>query len=558
MRLNKAKLKTIFSSPLFIFALASLVGGIIFIVFYGFSCLNPQNTNWLLTSSIDLKQHYIGWQFFRGASWAFPVGVIKSLAYPFGLPVTYMDSIPLLAIPFKLFSGVLPLKFQYFGVWSLFCYMAQGGFSALIMRHWTKNKIILLLCSVIFISTPVFMMRLFGHTALSSQWIILAAILTTVEWRKINTTKRQLIVWSALLGSSVLIHPYFVPMVGFFLVVSNILTHKTWIGTIIKFVVPISVFILLFWFIGGFQVSETAGTGLGYLGLNLNSIFDPIGWSRLLGSTVDLSRTNETQNYLGLGVILLMPVAVYIQLSNIKRRDGIRTILSSVNIRYLLIVIIFLIMIILSVSPRIKLGSHIVADIKLPLVINNTWSIFRASARLFWPIYYSIIVYTLAILIRQSKKISLTPFIIFLSFFAFLQFVDVRFSQGAIEQRKALAYGQTNKYQPSLNLKKWRYFSLGRKHMVYLGILDMDHMTDFSELVDVALDGGLTMNTGYYARSPDKKIKQFQDEQISNLLGGKADITSNLYILKDPSLVAGVKLANKYKTEFLNGFYIIY
>jgi len=108
-------------NPYVIFALGGLMGFVVFTLTYGLKVVDPTNIEWLLGGG-DIKQHYLGWEFFRREDWSFPLGAIHQLAYPYGVSVTYTDSIPLMAIPFKLFSSVLPEHFQYLGIWGLLSY----------------------------------------------------------------------------------------------------------------------------------------------------------------------------------------------------------------------------------------------------------------------------------------------------------------------------------------------------------------------------------------------------------------------------------------------------
>ena len=81
---------------------------------YGFQTLNPYNIDWLMSALHDWGTHYLGWHFFKNEPWQFPLGNISNYFAPLGTNVGFTDSIPLLAIFFKLFSAILPENFQYF------------------------------------------------------------------------------------------------------------------------------------------------------------------------------------------------------------------------------------------------------------------------------------------------------------------------------------------------------------------------------------------------------------------------------------------------------------
>ncbi|HTA75907.1 MAG TPA: DUF6311 domain-containing protein, partial [bacterium] len=85
------------------------MGMVFFTSVFGFKILNPTYADWLFTG--DSAQHYLGWEFFRNESWKNPLGLISSYGIPDGSSVVYTDSIPLLAIFFKIFKSILPQPF---------------------------------------------------------------------------------------------------------------------------------------------------------------------------------------------------------------------------------------------------------------------------------------------------------------------------------------------------------------------------------------------------------------------------------------------------------------
>jgi hypothetical protein len=124
----------------------------------------------------DLSQHYIGWEYFKATPWTFPLGMIDKLLYPGSISILYTDSIPIFALFFKLFPAVRAGTFQYFGIWGLLSYALQGGFGALIVSKYTKKAYLCWALSLFFSFSTIMVQRMFLHTALGSQFLILAAI----------------------------------------------------------------------------------------------------------------------------------------------------------------------------------------------------------------------------------------------------------------------------------------------------------------------------------------------------------------------------------------------
>ena len=195
------------------FLSGAIVGVCVFISIYGFNVLNVTNISWLYNKR-DLMQHQIGWQAFRMSKWYFPLGLHDGLTFPYKISVVYTDSIPLFAIIFKCFSSVLPSQFQYIWIFGLLSFALQGGFGAILVHRFIKKNIFICCsASVLFLCNHVIIYRMFAHTALASQWIILAALALWIYNNDIND-KKMLIFWSALLALASALHMYFVPMLG--------------------------------------------------------------------------------------------------------------------------------------------------------------------------------------------------------------------------------------------------------------------------------------------------------------------------------------------------------
>ena len=147
------------------FVLPPVLGALCFIFLYGIRILNPMYDSWLLAGG-DLSQHYIGWEGFRNSGWTFPFGLSDSLTYPTSISVIFTDSIPLLAVFFKLLSPVLPRTFQYWGLWGLIGFMLTALSSVWLLRKYSPSLSCTLMASLFFILSPTIVQRLYGHESL--------------------------------------------------------------------------------------------------------------------------------------------------------------------------------------------------------------------------------------------------------------------------------------------------------------------------------------------------------------------------------------------------------
>ena len=96
----------------------ALLGALVFLLLYGPSTLNCSYDSWIRQGYVeeDIIQHYAAWQFYRNASWQFPLTWLDNAAVPLGAAAAWADPLPWAALFFKLLSPLLPPTFQYFGL----------------------------------------------------------------------------------------------------------------------------------------------------------------------------------------------------------------------------------------------------------------------------------------------------------------------------------------------------------------------------------------------------------------------------------------------------------
>ena len=166
-----------------LYLIIAVLSSLIFCGIYGIKVLDPTYIDWLLTGG-DLTQHYLGWDAYRSSDWHFPIGMVDTLAYPYYTSIIFTDSIPILAVFFKILSPILPSDFQYFGFWGISCFILQGILTARIIKKYTPSSIIVVIVSCLFTLTPVMILRMYAHTALAGQWILLLSLETIFNKEK--------------------------------------------------------------------------------------------------------------------------------------------------------------------------------------------------------------------------------------------------------------------------------------------------------------------------------------------------------------------------------------
>ena len=89
----------------------------------GIENISFQSTKWL--HSLETGTHQLGWYFFKNDIWRFPLGSNPNYGDNIGNVIVFSDSIPILALFFKLFKSFITENFQYFSFW---------------IRSWKQNK----------------------------------------------------------------------------------------------------------------------------------------------------------------------------------------------------------------------------------------------------------------------------------------------------------------------------------------------------------------------------------------------------------------------------------
>lgn len=198
----------------------ALAGVAFFLALYGVRVLDVTNADWILNSGADPSQHYLGWQFYRGSELRLPyLGMSYNTVYPYRTSVLYSDSIPLLALLFKPFSALLPATFQYMGLWGLASFALQGLLAQKIAwrisgaeERGIAVQAGTVAASVLALLYPVLTIRMFAHTALASNWLILLGLWLWLCCR--GGVVRSCLWWGLAGILCVGVHQYYLPMVG--------------------------------------------------------------------------------------------------------------------------------------------------------------------------------------------------------------------------------------------------------------------------------------------------------------------------------------------------------
>lgn len=374
---------------------ALLLGLTAFLLVVGPAPLDPTNIAWL--SESDAATNYLGWAFFHASPWAWPPAANPGYGMDIAGSVMMADANPLLALPFKLLSPLLPAPFQYFGWWLLACFLLQALFARAIAARISPHGEQRLAVAMLFLFAPCFLIRIATpavfHNTLCGQWQILAAL-----WLYLSPgLGRRAICWAGLLVVAVLTHPYLLAMVAALWLADllrELLAGERPLGAILGGAAAVALASAaaaglsgVFWLQRPASPASEAGSnvhsygewGFGFFKSNLLSPFDPEGWSLLLPDLPSHPGEIEGFAYLGLGILLLVAVVPFLVRRALRR--------TPVGREHLPLALVLAGFGVFALTPNVGVGGD-VFHLPWPDRLVGFGNLFRSSGRFAWPLVY--------------------------------------------------------------------------------------------------------------------------------------------------------------------------
>lgn len=358
-------------------------------------CASPFNTSCFEGFSPgDHHQHYYSWiTYARDKESHYLPPSFNNWTWPAFAPLIYGDPIPILAMLLKPLAELSTRAFQYFSLASLANLLASYICGALVAKHFRINVVGQIALAMTLSLSPIALIRLKGHEALSMQSIIIIAIC----W--IILEHQSILSWSALLFISLGIHAYFVPMVSGFAFLNAWSDYRSraicWKRS--------SIF---FKHLGAYAVAAYAGLQVfGYLSekaeigttdqlwtSNMNSLINPGPHSFLLRELPTIQPYQwEGFGYPGIGALAAVFILAIVSLRLGRRRAKAKGIFPRPK-AYLLLMLVFLVY---SWGEPVYLDKlEVLGQNPFITVSGPTSSIFRATGRYIWPVTYSLIIWS--------------------------------------------------------------------------------------------------------------------------------------------------------------------
>lgn len=503
-----------------LFALGAALGMLVFLAIYGFSPLDVTSDSFCRGGYIekDIQQHYAGWLFYRENALGFPFGVTKAVNAPAGVSVAYTDSIPLLAALLRPVANALGGTFQYFGWFTVCCFALQGGFGALLCGLFCESVPACAAGSLLFSVSPVLIERAFRHTSLGAQWLVLAALYCYFCGRRQGRFAFPLLFAVNLLAVG--IHPYFLPMtyaVTLALLLEYAVARRQWRGPALFLGCNLAGTALLGWALGLLYGTATSGGQAlyGYFSMNLNALWNPAGvngvlYSRFLPAQHQVGGNYDAFAYLGLGVLVALPVAVF----------AARKRLTALLRRHWALCAVFAVLTAFAVSHVVTANGVTLVTLPLPDSCIKLFSVFRSGGRLFWPVYYTLMLAAFAGLAALPRGA------VWAAAAVLLQLADI--SPALVQRHAAMVQAQQEAAFPTaLESDFWQAAAGYAKIYSVQGLQD-----DALHLALFAADNHMTTNDPFAARYDETALAQQRTALLAALADGQPEADA-LYLFAD-------------------------
>jgi len=372
----------------------------------GFDNIFFKSVLWLHDAN-ESAYNQLGWHFFKNDIWRFPFGSNPNYGGSFGSSIVYTDSVPFLAILFKLIKPAISGNFQYFSFWYLLCFYFQLFFSFKILKKFTNSDSYSLIGSLFFLIAPIFIYRVDYHAGLAGQWILLFTLYLSLT-KKIDKSK---FLWSFVLCLSSVIHFYFTMMIlaAYGRIFNFYFEKENYLKVLKDFFIVLMPLLITLYLFGYFEIrmADSLGLGFGHMKLNLLSFFDPdlshlnISWSWILPD-IKLTELEEAEgfNYLGLGQIIMF-FFTFIVFFTQRHNENLSSLRKNKKITaFLFLSLIFTLW---ALSNKISFGSYTLLEIPLNKYIFGLLSIAKSSGRVFWIVNYFFLILSLVLIYKCFK-----------------------------------------------------------------------------------------------------------------------------------------------------------
>jgi hypothetical protein len=309
-----------------------------------------------------------------------------------------------------------------------------------------------------------------------------------------------------------------------------------------SFVLCFACTVTIMWLAGYFMTRGGLSLDLGIYRMNLLSLIDPDdSWSRLLRDREQTIGDYEGFNYLGIGILVLGLVAAV----ELVRSPGVR-----VNVRAVVpLALVCIGLSILALSPRVVLGRHELISYPLPAYLADGIRAFRASGRMFWPVFYAIYLAVLCFIFhRFNRRVAASLCVVLIG----LQVAD---SSAALQHFRN-RFRNPPAWSSPLQSPFWGELAQRYKNVIY--VLPRNAPPSYLPLAHFASQHRMTINVGYFARVDPVKEHQMREKIVQQVLANRFDPAA-FYVFEDDALwqTALRQLDATHSARVVDGFRVI-
>jgi hypothetical protein len=311
----------------------------------------------------------------------------------------------------------------------------------------------------------------------------------------------------------------------------------------------IAVVLGLLWSTGSFSgQGGLAAEGYGYFSMNILALFDPLfSTSKFLTQIAfheHFKPYGQYEGFLYLGIGMLALAALACALQFLTPKATLKPWLKN----YWPLVVVAVLFWILALSNKVMLGNIHLFTVPLPDAVIKVLSIFRASGRLGWPLFYLLNFVIIAIVIRRLPHLAA---LIILSAGLLLQFAD-QSKKYAVFQN---IIGQRMAWQTPLQDKRWSQFASAAKRLIILEPHPpMEQI--YIPFANLAARYHLSTNAAHLARTGTDTADTYIKAETVRLANGYPE-PKTLYVFPAS---AGLKyVPSNYRLQIieLDGYYIL-
>jgi len=520
---------------------AGLIGAVWGVLVVGLARINPFNIEWLRVG--DLSSAYTNLMYFRQTSWwQWPITSLPN--YGVGWSTMFNESgvIPL-GLVVKLFDPLLPMEFQYFGLWVLACFVLQGVVACVLL---TKLNVTGWCCWVgvlLFVTSPILSFRFaqLGHQDLVAHWLILLALVLYLD------TRLRVLRLTTLLLLALSINAYIFVIVASILIAHLIALLMAQGGHASAVQVARGAVLM-------FAPSAVAYAAFGYLSWGDDIV--GVGQFRLsLGAFVARDYGGEEFAYLGLGSLVAIGLAA---VSFVLTKQRLAR-------NWVPLVAVAVALFMVALSNEISLGVWSV-EYPLPDWATSLRQVVRVANRLAWLPYYLLVIAGIAGISRMTGRLGhLMPVVL-------IGVVVLQLS----DRVPAIVASRTGVLRAEatwsvLQDPRWATWQKSVDQVVLYPVFDVQgpktgsdsavlaETQDWFDIMWWAAEANLPTNFSYRSRPVGAVVERENDRLRQQLTTGKLDERA-IYITasRDEWRPVVDLLPASMDTVFVDGLYVIY